>query len=443
MRIVQLTDFYRPTIGGLERHVETLSREAVRLGHEVTVVTLRSGDRPEREEIDGVRVVRIHGWSSKISRLYADPNRPFHPTFPDPGAMAALRTVVAESRPDIVHSHSWLEYSYFPLVEPSSSEGPGHVVTLHDYGLACAKKTYQYESSTCSGPSLGKCLRCETKDYGLARGPALALGQRAGRRLLRRADAYLAISSTVAASARQVLPFDMEIDIVPSMVPDGQARLAETTPRPDFLPPGDGYLLFVGALGPHKGVDVLLEAYRRLRHRVPLVLIGTPRADTPRIDDPDVHIVRDVPSAQVMSAWRHCSVGIVPSVWEEPMGQVAVEAMLAERPVVASDVGGLRDIVAHGETGFRVPPRDPAALAEAIDRLLDDPALQKRMGLAGREKAVRYTSQVVVPEVLEVFERVLERRERARARAGAGGAGAGAAGDARVPRERGSGAIPR
>ena len=413
MRIVQLSDFYWPTIGGLERHVETLSRDAVNLGHEVTVITLRTGDLPEREEIDGVQILRIRGWSSRISRLYADPDRPFHPTFPDPGAMAALRKALAESEPDIVHSHSWLEYSYFPLVE-STPEGPGHVVTLHDYGLACAKKTYQYKSSTCSGPGLVKCLRCATKDYGVVRGPALALGQRAGRRLLRRADAYLAISSTVAAAARQVLPPDMEVDIVPSMVPEGHAKLAETTARPDFLPPEDGYLLFVGALGPHKGVDVLLKAHRRLRHRVPLVLIGTPRPDTPNTDHPDVHIVRDVPSAQVMAAWRHCSIGIVPSVWEEPMGQVAVEAMLAERPVIASDVGGLRDIVAHGQTGYRVPPGDPAALAETMDRLLDDPGLQKQMGIAGRERAGRYTSRVVVPEVLEIFESVLERRERAR-----------------------------
>jgi glycosyltransferase involved in cell wall biosynthesis len=231
--------------------------------------------------------------------------------------------------------------------------------------------------------------------------------------MLRRADAYLAISGTVAASARQVLPPGMEIDLVPSMVAEGLPELAESTPRPDFLPAEDGYLLFVGALGPHKGIDVLMDAYRRLRHRnIPLVLIGTPRADTPEINDPNVHIVRDVPSAKVMSAWRHCSIGIVPSVWEEPMGQVAVEAMLAERPVIASDVGGLRDIVVHEETGIRVPPRDPAALAEAIDRLLDDPGLRKQMGLAGREKAGRYTSNVVVPEVLSVFESVLERRRR-------------------------------
>ncbi|HET9173158.1 MAG TPA: glycosyltransferase, partial [Actinospica sp.] len=123
----------------------------------------------------------------------------------------------------------------------------------------------------------------------------------------------------------------------------------------------------------------------------------------------------DVPSPKVMSAWKHSSIGIVPSVWEEPMGQVAVEAMLAERPVVASDVGGLKDIVVDDQTGIRVPPRDPAALAEAVDRLLDDPALCKQMGIAGREKATRYTSKVVVPEVLEVFDTVLERRRGRRA----------------------------
>ncbi|HET9167974.1 MAG TPA: glycosyltransferase family 4 protein, partial [Actinospica sp.] len=292
MRIVQLTDFYRPTIGGLERHVETLSRESVqKYGHEVTVIALRTGDLPEREEIDGVRVVRINGWSTRVSRLYADPNRPFHPTFPDPGAMASLRKAIAEAGPDIVHSHSWLEYSYYPLYD-ASPEGPGHVVTLHDYGLSCAKKTYQHEGRTCSGPALAKCVGCATKDYGPVRGPALAIGQYAGRGMLRRADAYLAISGTVAAAARQVLPPDMEIDLVPSMVAEDLAELAETTPRPDFLPPEDGYLLFVGALGPHKGVDVLLDAYRRLKHRgVPLVLIGTPRADTPAVDDPNVHLV--------------------------------------------------------------------------------------------------------------------------------------------------------
>jgi glycosyltransferase involved in cell wall biosynthesis len=169
--------------------------------------------------------------------------------------------------------------------------------------------------------------------------------------------------------------------------------------------------MFVGALGPHKGVDVLLDAYRRMRHKPPLVLIGTPRADTPPIDDLDgVIVARNVPFAQVMAAWMRASVAIVPSVWAEPLGQVAVEAMLVGKPVVASDVGGLRDVVRHGVTGLMVPPSDPGALAEAIDGLLDNPELRQRMGEAGRVRARQFEARTVTPRLLEVFQDALRGR---------------------------------
>lgn len=388
--------------------METLSKEFVRLGHEVTVVTLRIGDRPAEEWVDGIRVVRVASWSGRLRPLYRDATKPFHPTVPDPGAVAALRSVVRETRPDIVHSHSWLQYSYLPLHTTGAAHG--HVVTLHDYGLGCAKKTYQHRAAPCTGPGLAKCVNCASREYGPVKGVMLSAGLRASRGLYRRADAYIAISSAVATAARAVLPARTDLCVVPSMVPDDMEELARTTPRPGFLPERDGYLLFVGALGPHKGLDVLLEAHRRLRRRVPLVLIGTPRADTPSTLGPDVIMARDIPSAQVMAAWRHASIGVVPSVWQEPLGQVAVEAMLAGRPVVASDVGGLRDVVSDPRTGVLVPPGDPGALATALDTLLADPALRARMGAEGRERAARFTVGAVTPGVLDVFDRVLRRR---------------------------------
>jgi glycosyltransferase involved in cell wall biosynthesis len=171
--------------------------------------------------------------------------------------------------------------------------------------------------------------------------------------------------------------------------------------------------MFVGALGPHKGVDVLLEAHRRMRNQAPLVLIGTPRAGTPCISDPGVVTARNVPSAQVMASWMRASIAVVPSVWDEPLGQVAVEAMLAGRPVVASDVGGLRDVVRHEITGLMVPPGNPGALAEALDRLLGDPRLRHRMGTAGVLNARQFEAATVAPRVVEIFEEVVSRRVNA------------------------------
>ena len=80
---------------------------------------------------------------------------------------------------------------------------------------------------------------------------------------------------------------------------------------------------------------------------------------------------------------------VVPSIWPEPFGIVAAEAMASARPVVASQVGGLQHIVEHGKTGLLVPPESPEALAEAIGTLIADPALRAQMGQAGRERAAR------------------------------------------------------
>lgn len=432
MHILQLTDFYRPVIGGLERHVETLSRELIRLGHAVTVVTLQTGDDPAEEILDGVRVIRICGWIGGRRAFHADAARPFHPTVPDPGAMAALRQVVQRERPDVVHSHSWLQYSYFPLHD--IQRGPAHVVTLHDYGLACSKKTLQHvtrrlasptdgppsELSTtrlsrpCSGPRLAKCLVCAPEQYGVLKGAVITTGLRASRMLHVRADRYIAVSTAVADGTRHALPSRFEIVVIPTMVPNYLPELTQSMPRPTFLPPADGYLMFVGALGRHKGVDVLLEARRRMRNRPQLVLVGGPGADTPRITDSEIVIARGVPSAQVMASWMRASIAVVPSTWNEPLAQVAIEAMIVGRPVVASDVGGLRDLIDHGATGLLVPPGDPGALAAALDSLLDDPETRQRMGEMGQLRARQYEAAAVAPRIVEVFEEALTLRARPR-----------------------------
>jgi glycosyltransferase involved in cell wall biosynthesis len=411
MRIMQLTDFYRPLIGGVASYVAALSNGLAELGHTAVVVTIQPGGEPDEEIIDGVRIIRLRCLSQNLTRFYSDPSRPFHPPTPDLGAMAALRRIIHREKPDVVHSHTWLNYSFFPLYH--AHKGPAHVITLHDYGTACPRTTLMRRGhpGRCPGPGIARCLSCAPEQYGLLKGSMITLTMRAGRVLLHRADRYLAVSAAVADGCRGSLPADAEITTHPPMVPDDLLQVAQETPRPDFLPPEDGFLLFVGALGLHKGIDVLLAARRRMRHQIPLVLLGPPQRDTPRIDDPGVTVVRNVPHPQVMASWMRASVAVVPSVCHEALGLVAVEAAIAGCPIVASDVGGLHEIVEHGSNGLLVPPGDPDALAAALDDLLDDPELRKVMAKAGRERTRQFGVRNVVPGIVAVYEDAVRARK--------------------------------
>jgi len=154
---------------------------------------------------------------------------------------------------------------------------------------------------------------------------------------------------------------------------------------------------------------VLLKAYEeQLSCIAPLVVIGIDRSDAPKRFPAGVTVVRNVPHPQVMAAWIHCSIGVVPSIWPEPFGQVAIEAMACGRPVVASAIGGLQDSVVHGETGLLVPPGDDKALAEAIRSLLNDPARRAAMGEAGRKRARLFMASTVISRIEQVYREVLE-----------------------------------
>ena len=405
MRILQLSNLYAPVIGGLERSVATSSEALVRRGHEVTVLTLATPLAAGDEEINGVRVKRVRSVANTLlPAMNENPGKPFHPTTADPLTTAAIRRELRASRYDVVHSHDWMMYSYLPL--RFGRDWRPHVHTAHDFGLTCVKKSFARDGRTCGGPRLGRCLPCASEQYGRTRAAALTAALRAQRH--RGIDALTAISPAVAdAAGHGRLPAGLPVRVISSLVPDGLDELARRTPRPSWLPDRP-YLLFVGALGPHKGVDVLLTAYARLLDQwqqpdppPALVCVGTPRPDTPPI--PDGVVVRhDVPHHEVMAAWHGAAAGVVPSRFEA-MGQVAVEALLAGTPLIATATGGLADMVRDGETGLQVPPGDPDALAAAIRRLLTEPGLAARLRTAGHRRGLDYTAARVVPQIEEVY----------------------------------------
>jgi glycosyltransferase involved in cell wall biosynthesis len=200
--------------------------------------------------------------------------------------------------------------------------------------------------------------------------------------------------------------------VVPTFVSNDLVREAGSTPRPGFLPKEDGFILYVGSLGRHKGIYDLIDAYIRIVNPPPMVVLGTPNSSQPREWPAGVTVVENVPHNQVMASWARCAIGVVPSQWPEPFGQVAIEAATMGKAVVATRIGGLVDIVEDGRTGLTVPPSDPISLAQAIERLLQDPSYAQLLGENARKKSARFTVGVVAAQLDELMAEVAEQHAK-------------------------------
>ncbi len=213
------------------------------------------------------------------------------------------------------------------------------------------------------------------------RAPSLA------RRVLRRARLVICASNALADSARELGA--REVRVIPSGV-DVPEEVAEEAEPPEVL--------FAGRLSPEKGILELVEAANGMT----LVVAG----DGP-LRDRVPGALGFVPHHALGSLYERAAVVAVPS-HREGFGVVCAEAMAYGRPVVAGAVGGLLDLVADGETGLLVPPRDVPALREALERLIGDRELRRRMGEAARERVrSRFAWPAVTDATLAAYEEAL------------------------------------
>ena len=179
---------------------------------------------------------------------------------------------------------------------------------------------------------------------------------------------------------------------------------------------GGAVILCIAAHIHKKGIDVLLEALKACgERRLELRLIGD-GAIRPQLEEQAVRLgISDRVSflgskhrREVFDELWRCDLLVMPSrLASESFGLAALEAMACGKPVIASAVGGLRELVDDGATGLVVPPDDPAALALALARLAGDPELRLRLGEAGRAKAARFTVEATADEYERLFGRLV------------------------------------
>jgi glycogen synthase len=344
MRLLIWASSYGQTAGGGPVLAPLLAAALVRRGHEVTVLTDR---RPEHlasaETRDGVRVHR-----PLFRRALAG----------DVALIPAIRREVAaikrERRPDLAFIFSSGYGEFFHHVTERGQIVP-LVVGLHDrFAEVC------YRADAMVG------------------------------RNLRAARWVTACSAAVLETARYHLPALIPISSViynALPMPDVPAATADHPVR---------RLAFVGRLVRQKGVDVLIAAMKLLDDRFPdlhLAIAGD-GDERPALEAQAAQLglairiafVRTLSHDAVYRFLAEADLVVMPSRIE-PFGLVALEAAQMARPIVASAVDGLPEVVDDGQTGLLVPPDDPAALAQAIAVLLDDPRRARALGAAGQRRA--------------------------------------------------------
>ena len=278
-------------------------------------------------------------------------------------------------------------------------------------------------------------LRLKTRRLVLHFQSAPLAGSPRYARAVARADAIICCSNFTRQQVLAAVDYPAtRVHVVPNGAE--HARFAapdRAAARARFAIPEDRTVaLYVGRIGPEKGLLVLIEALEQIanaggtpplllvagsgtlgveaHHAVWETLLGYERLVRERAAPLPVRFLGDVGRQDLPTLYRAADIFVCPSVWEEPFGMVVIEAAAAGLPVIASAVGGLPEAVATGQTALLVPPGDPAALAGALQRLHADGDERARLGHAGQAFALRFDWPRLAGEAVRLYQGVVPER---------------------------------
>lgn len=352
-------------VGGMQNHTGQLSAELDGLGVPQTVLTAYRPRAPRREALGRHgTVLRVGVPTRRVRQGYG------------PAAVRALRRLPGPY--DLVHAHLGEDAAVLLVALAAARRWSAPlVVTVH-----------MSPRHTLTGTG--------------ARARFLRTVGGAGEAVaLRRAAAVVTLTDRLAGLVRGGVPAD-RIHVIPS-----------GTRVFDAAAGGPTGVLFVGRLHRQKGVDTLIRALPLLPPAATVLLVGDgpERAALRRLATglgvaDRVTITGFVPHGRVPGLLAGADVVVLPSRYEE-LGTALVEAMAAGRPVVASRVGGIPELVRDGTDGLLVPPDDPAELAKAITRVLANPVLAAELGASGRARVAGHGWAALAGRVLGVYRSVL------------------------------------
>lgn len=399
LRFCMVTTFYPPhSFGGDGVAVQALARALVRRGHHVTVIcdedayrALAPSPVEAAPEDDGVTVHRLRSRVGPLSILMTQQSgRPVVHG-------ARIRRLIAEGDFDVVHFHNVSLVGGPGILDAGSGI---RLYTAHEHWLVCPTHVlWRHRREPCAGR---ECFRCALAHR---RPPQAWRYTGFFERQLAHVDAFIAMSEFSRAKHAE-FGFPRPMEVIPGFLAD-----VERAPRGQTAP----YFLFAGRLEPLKGLEDVIPIFDRVDD-ASLVIAGegTHRAALERLaaGNPRIRFIGQQPRQRLAVLQRDAVAAIMSSRGFETFGLAVIEAFAQGTPVIARRVGPLPELVDSNGAGETFDTTEE--LETAIRRLLDEPGLRDAAGTRARAAFVaRYREDVVLPQYLELVERVTWARGRA------------------------------
>lgn len=402
LRFCMLTTFYPPfNFGGDGVAVQNLARALVARGHQVTVVhdvdafRVLSGKEPPVEgPDDGVEVVRLRSRLPVLSSLLTQQiGRPVVQG-------GELQRLLGGRRFDVIHYHNISLVGGPGLLSLGSA---AKLYTAHEHWLVCPTHVlWRNGREACTEK---QCLRCMAR---YRRPPQLWRYTGYLERQLAHVDAFIA-QSDFSRNKHMEFGFPREMEVIPQFLPAGEPRRNRADERPPHPRP---FFLFMGRLERIKGVHEILPLFRG-EGPADLLVAGEgtegPALRATAADSPRVRFLGRVSPEALRGYLRHAVGLLVPSAGFETFGLVVIEAFREGTPVIARRLGPSVELVEA--CGGGVLFDSTAEIADAMQRLLDEPEYRRALSRAGLEGFRKWWSEDgVVPRYLELAQKILETR---------------------------------
>jgi glycosyltransferase involved in cell wall biosynthesis len=408
MRILICSNLFPPhVLGGAELVAYQQAKTLQELGHDVRIFCGRLRGSLFSAYRSWIKKGEFHTTQVNLSPQDLSGDQW---NFENPRVLQAFCRALDAFSPDVVHFHNLVGLSV-KMIDACHARQIPTVMTLHDYWGICFKNTLIRNDGRLCPKGGFDCLGCREV---IGREMPIPSPVRNAHILLslQKIDRFIAPSHYLAERyAANGIPREWTAVIQNGVDID---RFRPTRKGHHLLTLG-----FIGYLGTHKGVDVLLRALRLVQASVPvhLLVVGDGEAaESLKVLCRDLHLdtavtfYGRVENHRIAALYEEIDVLVVPSVWPENSPVTIAEAMASGIPVIASAIGGIGELVEDGVTGFLVPPGDSHTLAQRIALFLAQPELGEELGQKARGKIQAYSLSNQVNLLLSVYQNLSQQK---------------------------------